>query len=102
MFRKRGQKSFYEVLAKRPVKSSSDRTIEPLRSQEEISRRQNERKNDFDNQKRYEWPLKMKALQFFKGRLDISLPYTVVTAIVLFVVLLMIVCFRLGQIWSKS
>jgi hypothetical protein len=102
MFRKRGQKAFYEVLAKRPVKSSSDKTIEPLRSQQEISRQQNERKNDFDDQDRYEWPLKAKALQFFKGRLDISLPYTVAAAIVLFIVLLLLVCFRLGQIWSKS
>ncbi len=102
MFQKRGQKALYEVFTQGAVKSSSDKTIDTLRSQQKITGQRNETKNDFVSRPRFEWPLKAKASQFLKGRLDFSLPYTIVTAIVLFVVLLLIVCFKLGQIWSKS
>ena len=102
MFHKHGQKAFYEVLTKGAVKSSSDKRIEPLRSQQKMTGQRNETKSEFVSSRRMEWPLKVKASQFLKGRLEFSLPYTIVTAVVLFVVLLMIVCFKLGQIWSKG
>jgi hypothetical protein len=102
MFHKRGQKALYEVLTKGTVKSSSDKTIEPLHSQQKNIWQRNETETDFVKSRRFEWPLKAKLSQFFKGKLDFSLPYTIVSAVVLFVVLLMIVCFKLGQIWSKG
>ncbi len=53
-------------------------------------------------QKMAQWPMKPKILQFNAGRIEISAPYQLVIALLLGLILLVLVFFRLGQIYERA
>lgn len=99
MARNRGKKALYEVMSKARVKPGPDRTIEqlhPKRSDEDIPEKD---KIPVAEKSRAatQWWNKPRIVQLNGGRIEFSLQYQIVIAIVLGLILLVLIAYRLGQ-----
>ncbi len=103
MARKRGRKALYEVMNKSRLKSSAGSQLEPLR-QEKVEKETPATlaEDTAVHQESVMWWKRPKLIQFNAGRIEISLPYQIAIAIVLFLVLLILAAFRLGQLEQKT
>jgi hypothetical protein len=102
MARKRGKKALYEVMNESRLKSSAGSQLEPLR--QEKAKKETPATLTEDTAVRQEpvmWWKKPKLIQFNKGRIEISLPYQIAVVVVLFLILLVLAAFRLGQLEQK-
>jgi len=102
MARRRGRKALYEVMNKSRLKSSAGSQLEPLR-QEKVEKETPATliEDTAAHQESVMWWKKPKLIQFNAGRIEISLPYQIAIAVVLFLVLLVLAAFRLGQLEQK-
>jgi hypothetical protein len=102
MARNRGKKALYEVMSKARIKPDSRKALEPLypkRGEEPESKPHEEKMPAAEKPKASsQWWTKPKSVQFHMGRLEFSLPYQVVIAILLGLILLVIIVYRLGQL----
>jgi len=103
MVRKRKKKPFYEVIASTRAKSSYGRALEPLkpeRAKKGQSAAADEITGTADNLNL--WHKRPKMLRFNAGRIEMSLSYQLVIALLLAAVLVVLVFFRLGQMTALS
>ena len=103
MVRKYKKMALYEAMSKLGPKSSRDKTLEKLRPEKQpiadsdVPVSYNVEKK---NTKKLNRP---RSLQFNMGRIEVSLPYPIVIAGLLVIILLFLVTFRLGQLtYEKS
>lgn len=91
----------YEVIGKGKLKPFSDKHLEkePRQSCTGIEPAEG---NSASLNGPSEWPKRPKMVQLLDGRLETSIPYTVVIAIVLGCILLFLVFFRLGQLYEQN
>lgn len=108
MARKRGKKALYEVMSKARNKPGYGRTLEKMRPKKPVPK-----KDDLVTNKNSEtgveksksaarWWRKPRAVQFNAGRIEFSMPYQLVVALLLSSVLLVLAAFRLGQIYDVT
>ncbi len=108
MARKRGKKALYEVMSKARNKPGYGRTLEKMRPKKPVPK-----KDDLITNKNSEtgveksksaakWWRKPRAVQFNVGRIEFSMPYQLVVALLLGSVLLVLAAFRLGQIYDAT
>ena len=95
MPRKNTKKALYEVIGKGRFKSGCDKSLESL-NPERTGLDVTDSKGLGTEYQRL-WPKKPRILQFNAGRIELSLPYPLATAVILGLVLLVLVAFRLGQ-----
>ncbi|MHC4266551.1 MAG: hypothetical protein ACYSUK_11565 [Planctomycetota bacterium] len=100
MAKRRGHKALYEVLGNSKLKSSYRKTLEDIREPEQKPPEtpQPEPQQEVTT----DWPKKPKMLQFNESRIDLTLPYPIVIAALMVFILLLLVCFRLGQITYRN
>jgi len=89
MARNRKRTPLYEVISSAQAKpgSAKDKTPE---------------KDAQPEKSEYVWPKKPRALQITGGKVEISVPYQVVVAVVLGAAVLLLLAFRLGAQWQAS
>jgi hypothetical protein len=92
MARKRGQKALYEAIGRANSSASQSDTFEGVSEQSATSYPV--------KQERIDW--KPKVVQFNYERIELTLPYTWASGIVLLVVMVVLVAFRLGQLSSAG
>ena len=99
MARNRGKKALYEVMSKSRIKPGSGRHIEQLhpKQSDEIEPQAEEKPVEEGSRASSQWWTKPRIVQFNLGRFEFSLPYQVVIAIVLGLILLVLIAYRLGQ-----
>jgi len=99
MARKRGRKALYEVMSTSRLRSSAGSQLEPLR-QEKVKKETPaaSMEDTVVCQESVMWRKRPKLIQFNAGRIEISLPYQIAIVVVLFLVLLILAAFRLGQL----
>ena len=96
--RYRKKKPFYEVAGKGWPKSGQDRTLGKAGSEESgKSAPSQPGPTGFGR-----WPRKPRLVQLNGGRVEISVPYQLAIAVVLGIVLLALVCYRLGQFSNSA
>lgn len=101
MARNRGKKALYEVMSKARVKPGSGRHVEQLhpKKPEEVEPPQVEQEPVTEKPKASsQWWTRPSLVQFNLGRFEFSLPYQVVIAIILGLILLVLIAYRLGQL----
>ena len=100
MARNRGKKALYEVMSKSRIKPGSGKHIEQLRPKQsdEIEPQAEEKPVEEKSRASSQWWAKPRIVQFNLGRFEFSLPYQVVIAIVLGLILLALIAYRLGQL----
>ena len=92
------KKPLYEVIAESRAKQNYEKIAQQAHAQKIVEKESLEKKTPVPiTKKPAQWPTRPRALQINAGRVEISLPYQLVIAIVLGVVLLIVVAFRLGQ-----
>lgn len=102
MARRRGRKALYEVMNKSRLKSSAGSQLEPLRQEKAKEETPATSMEDTAvHQESVMWWKKPKLIQINAGRIEISLPYQIAIVVVLFLVLLILAAFRLGQLEQK-
>ena len=99
MARNRGKKALYEVMSKARYKQGRVRPLEPTHlkrsDKDELT---TEEKSALEMPKAAaQWWRKPRIVQLNAGRMEFSLPFPVVIALLLGLVLLFLVAFRLGQ-----
>jgi hypothetical protein len=128
MLRKRGQKSLYEAISSAKQKAVAskppaatvrkpDEPAQPLppqqreaaqEQQEAVEQRTEERaaassgKAEKRAAGKHNWPTRPKSIAFIDGRLELSLSYTIAVVIGLVLILIVLLFFRLGQIYGSS
>ncbi len=102
MARKRGRKALYEVMNTSRLRSSAGSQLEPLR-QEKVKKETPavSMEDTAVHQESVMWWKRPKLIQFNAGRIEISLPYQIAIVVVLFLILLILAAFRLGQLEQK-
>ncbi len=100
MVRNRKKMALYEVIGKARVKPGKAEAVQELRADkaepsviEEIVA---------EPEQLTSWPTKPRKVQFNAGRIEFSVPYQLGIAVALGVVLLIVVFFRLGQIYQRG
>jgi hypothetical protein len=90
MARYRGKKSLYEVIRESQAKNAGQN--------KQINNKQdNQAKKQEKPEKKADWPRKPPLFYTLKGRVEFSLPYTGLAAVILGVLLLVLLAYRLGQ-----
>jgi hypothetical protein len=104
MVKRRGHKALYEVLSGTKLKPKYQKELQKLHKEEEKPPPPPKPPQpEPEKQVMTGWPKKPKILQFNNGKVDLSLPYPLAIAVLMAVILLFLVCFRLGQItYSRS
>ena len=96
LMRKRGQRSLYEVVGKAKLKpGASDPSSNCDSDLNEVSKPASTDKPAVNNLGN--WPKKPRICQFNNGRIEFSIPYQLLVAVVLGVILLPLIAFRIGQ-----
>lgn len=99
MVRRRGKKALYEVIAKSRLKSGYSKTLEqqkeekPGEDQPNLAEDTAASKPDVMRN----WPWRPRIVQLNAGRVEFSIPYQLLIALLLGLLLLFLVVFRLGQ-----
>lgn len=96
MARKRGKKALYEVIGRTRSKSRYSETLERLHPEDYPDQRQ----PTDENTGRFSasgWQIRPKIIQLNAGRIEVSMPYQLVIAVFLGLVLLFLLFYRLGQ-----
>jgi hypothetical protein len=88
MVRRRRKKALYEVIGTGEVRPNHDRSVRHREGGEE---------GGLGPERGVVWSGRPKLLRFGTNRLELSLPYQLVIAVLLGVILLLLVVFRLGQ-----
>ncbi|MFA5251208.1 MAG: hypothetical protein WC454_01310 [Phycisphaerae bacterium] len=98
------KKALYEVLSKANwPKPRSDKVLEPLHPEAPGEEKQSPARFSIQLPKKAAvWLNKPRAVQLNAGKIEISVPYQLVIALLLGLVLLVLVAFRLGQISYRS
>ena len=99
MARNRGKKALYEVMSKARQKPGYGRSLEPMppKSSGE-DRPEIEQKSAAEtSQGMVQWSRKPRLVQYNAGRIEFSMPYQVVIALLLALVLVILTSYRLGQ-----
>jgi hypothetical protein len=105
MARKRGKKALYEVMSKARNNPGFGRTLEKMRPKKPAPKKDEPVMNkksaaDVETSKTAaKWWRKPRVVQFNVGRVEFSMPYQLGIALVLGAILLMVVAFKLGQIY---
>ena len=103
MVGKRKKKSLYEVIGKTESRSDYGETSEPLYPEGAVKDKSIAEDSDaLVSERATKWPRKPKVIQFNAGRIELSMPYQLATALLLGIVLMVLVVFRLGQNVSKQ
>jgi len=102
MVRYRRRKSLYEVIGKTRLKPRPGKPLEQLHPEKPDEDKPITEDSDAQAAEAPAWPKKPRILQFNTGRIEISVPYHIAIAILLFFILLVLVAFRLGQFTSPS
>jgi hypothetical protein len=103
MARIRRKKALYEVMSKGRYKPNESPKLEPLRTEKvekEITPPPMNETSAPEESVMWWWK-KPKFIQINAGRIEISLPYQLVIALILGLILLILVAFRLGQIEQR-
>jgi hypothetical protein len=100
MARNRGKKALYEVMSKTRIKPDSSKALEPLYPKRgDEAEPKAEKKPEAEMSKAStQWWTKPRIVQFNLGRIEFSLPYQVMIAIILGLILLVLIVYRLGQL----
>ncbi len=118
MLRKRGQKSLYEAISKArgktspnkpPVEYSPPQEVQPVQQEREPVKQKIEEpphrlpvETAVENvEQKFEWPKKPRAATFIDGRLELSMSYIVAVVLGLVLILVLLLFFRLGQIYGS-
>lgn len=99
MARNRGKKALYEVMSKARQKPGFGRSLEPMppKSPGE-DRPEIEQKSALEeSQGIVQWSRKPRLVQYNAGRIEFSMPYQVVIALLLALILVVLASYRLGQ-----
>jgi hypothetical protein len=96
------KKSLYEIIGEGKFKPFSSKSLEK-KSKEIYSELEPPEEKPVKSPKvETQWPSRPKMLQFLNGRLETSVPYTLVIAFALACILLFLVFFRLGQLYEQK
>jgi len=98
MARNRRKKGLYEVIGKGSSKPSYSKTLEQKESGKESAA---EGPTAQAPQMVRGWPKRPRIVQFNAGRIEISIPYQLAIAFFLFIILLVLVVFRLGRLKER-
>lgn len=100
MARNRGKKALYEVMSKGRLKPRDNKTIEQMHpGKPNDDRLVTERKPTVESSKTLpKWWRKPRMIQFNTGRIEFSMPYQLAIALLLFLILLVLFAYRLGQL----
>lgn len=105
MARKRSKKALYEVMSKARNKPGYGRTLKKMCPKKPVEQKGEPVTNqksvaDVETSKAAaKWWRKPRIIQFNVGRIEFSMPYHLAVALVLVFVLLVLVAFRLGQVY---
>ena len=105
MARKRSKKALYEVMSKARNKPGYGRTLKKMQPKKPVEQKGEPVTNqksvaDVETSKAAaKWWRKPRIIQFNVGRIEFSMPYHLAVALVLVFVLLVLVAFRLGQVY---
>ncbi len=99
MARNRGKKALYEVMSKGRLKPRYNKTIEQMNPRKpDDDRPVIERKPAVESSKTVpKWWRKPRMIQLNTGRIEFSMPYQIAIALLLFLILLILTSYRLGQ-----
>ncbi len=97
----RKKKSLYEVIGKTRLKSSYGKTLEQPRPEKADKDEPTTEPAVAVPERAAQWPRKPRIVQFNAGRIEISIPYQLAIAFLLFIILLALVVFRLGQLKER-
>lgn len=92
MARYRGKKSLYEVIRESQAKNAG--------RNKQVNKQDNQEKKQESSEKtekKADWPRKPPLFYTLKGRVEFSLPYTGLAAVILGVVLIILLAYRIGQ-----
>jgi len=103
MARNRKRKALYEVMSKTRHKSSYDKILERLHQKKPDKTEPTTAKADTaipqDTAQRWKRP---KIIQLNNGRIEISIPYQIAITLLLGLVALLLIVFRLGQLYQRA
>ena len=99
MARKRDKKSLYEVIGQGHFKSLPNKSLEEHRVV--FTEKKPTEPPPEVKEKPAKWPSRPKMLEIIDGRLEFSLPYTILIAVGLALILVFLVFFRLGQLYEQ-
>jgi len=99
MARNRGKKALYEVMSKARQKSGLGRSLEPIPPKSSGQDRPEIEQNRAmeESQGMVQWSRKPRLVQYNAGRIEFSIPYQVVIAVLLALILVILASYRLGQ-----
>ncbi len=97
----RRKKSLYEVMDKGRLKSSYDKPLEQPHPEKTDRDKPTTEPSMAVPERATQWPRKPRIVQFNAGRIEISIPYQLAIAFLLFIILLVLVVFRLGQLKGR-
>jgi hypothetical protein len=92
-----GKKPLYEAIRDSKAKAAAGKGVRPLQPQGQADSRPVQQETKEPLQTLTHWPIKPRFVQFNAGRIELSLPYQLVIAILLAGIVLLLVVFRLGQ-----
>lgn len=94
----RRKKSLYEVMGEGRLKSRYSKRLEQPHPEKTDRDKPTTEPSMALPERATQWPRKPRIVQFNAGRIEISIPYQLAIAFLLFVILLVLVVFRLGQL----
>jgi len=94
----RRKKSLYEVIGEGRLKSRYSKRLEQPHPEKTNRDKPTTEPSMAVPERATQWPRKPRIVQFNAGRIEISIPYQLAIAFLLFVILLVLVVFRLGQL----
>jgi len=97
----RRKKSLYEVIGEGRLKSRYGKTLEQPRPEKADKDEPTIEPAVVVPERAAQWPRKPRIVQFNAGRIEISMPYQLAIAFLLFIILLVLVVFRLGQLKER-
>ena len=99
MARKRGKKALYEVMSKGRLKPRYSKTVEQMYPKKtDDVKPVLERKSVTESSKTVpKWWRKSRMIQFNTGKIEFSIPYQIAIAALLFLILLIVTAYRIGQ-----
>lgn len=97
----RKKKSLYEVIGEGRLKSRYGKTLEQPRPEKADKDEPTTEPAVAVPERAAQWPRRPRIVQFNAGRIEISIPYQLAIAFLLFIILLVLVVFRLGQLKER-
>jgi len=97
----RKKKSLYEVIGEGRLKSRYGKTLEQPRPEKADKDEPTTEPAVAVPERAAQWPRRPRIVQFNAGRIEISIPYQLAIAFFLFIILLVLVVFRLGQLKER-